>query len=55
VRTEHGGHLGYMFHQRGNDESDMEDTSFMPTQLALFIRHVFERRSSLEKAAAAMD
>lgn len=49
VRTEHGGHLGYMFHQKGENESDMEDVSFMPTELARFITHVFDRRSYLER------
>ena len=55
VRTEYGGHLGYMFHQRDENESDMEEVSFMPTELARLIKHVFERRAYLERGKIAWE
>ena len=55
VRTEHGGHLGYMFHQKDGNESDMEDVSFMPAELARFVKHVFERRAYLERGEIAWE
>jgi predicted alpha/beta-fold hydrolase len=55
VRTEHGGHLGFMFHQRRREEMNMKlgqsETSFMPQELARFVSHVFEGRNSLQKSA----
>jgi hypothetical protein len=45
VRTEYGGHLGFMFHQRHEDETDLTDISFMPAELARYIDHVSEGRS----------
>ena len=41
VRTKHGGHLGNLFHQRREGES-VPQTSWMPTELARFVRHVHE-------------
>ena len=46
VRTEHGGHLGYMFHQAaaqgdgGSSKSTERQTSWMPSELARFFDHV---------------
>lgn len=41
VRTEHGGHLGYIFHQtEQTDEKRM--ASWMPTELARFVEHVHD-------------
>eukprot|EP00554_Chaetoceros_debilis_P006274 CAMPEP_0194078144 /NCGR_PEP_ID=MMETSP0149-20130528/4614_1 /TAXON_ID=122233 /ORGANISM="Chaetoceros debilis, Strain MM31A-1" /LENGTH=473 /DNA_ID=CAMNT_0038759343 /DNA_START=79 /DNA_END=1500 /DNA_ORIENTATION=- len=39
-RTEHGGHLGHLFHIQENDEDGVPSTSFMPVELARFIGHV---------------
>ena len=40
-RTEHGGHLGYMFHQLSdNEKKRARSTSWMPTELSRFISHV---------------
>jgi predicted alpha/beta-fold hydrolase len=47
VRTEHGGHLGYLFHVKKDDGRDPEEVSFMPSELARFVQHVFECRSKL--------
>lgn len=55
VRTQHGGHLGYMFHQKDGNESDMEDVSFMPAELARFVKHVFDRRAYLERDEIAWE
>jgi len=40
VLTEHGGHLGFMFHQISNDDDSVPSTSWMPYQLARFLDHV---------------
>jgi len=54
VRTNHGGHLGYMFHQiNSNDKDNNQDVSFMPFELSRFINHVFERRTFLEGGEVA--
>lgn len=37
--TEHGGHCGYVLHSI-NDDHDSPETSWMPTQLARFLKHV---------------
>jgi predicted alpha/beta-fold hydrolase len=51
VRTEHGGHLGFMFHQVKTDVNpEAIKVSFMPGELARFIRHVYDSRLDLEKA-----
>jgi len=40
LRTEHGGHLGYMFHQL-DDAADVDlESSWMPTELTRFLCHV---------------
>ena len=39
-RTEHGGHLGYMFHQSSDNEKRARSTSYGATELARFISHV---------------
>lgn len=40
-RTEHGGHLGYMFHHLSDKEKKRaRSTSWMPTELSRFISHV---------------
>ena len=49
VRTQHGGHLGYMFHQKDGNDPSTEDVSFMPAELGRFVKHVFERRAYLER------
>ena len=51
VRSDYGGHLGFMFHRRDEteDEAPFEEVSFMPSELARFVNHVFERRAWLEK------
>ena len=51
VRTEHGGHLGYMFHQKDNDNdsiNEVEDVSFMPSEMSRFINYVQEQITSDE-------
>jgi len=53
-RTDHGGHLGYMFHQiSDSDKDNNQDVSFMPFELSRFINHVFERRTFLERGEVA--
>jgi len=43
LRTKHGGHLGYLFHQlEENETSQDKEASWMPLELARFIRHVRE-------------
>lgn len=44
VRTKHGGHLGYIFHQPEQSEyAEIERVaSWMPTELARFIQHVHD-------------
>ena len=37
--TEHGGHCGYVFHEINDDDNDVE-TSWMPTELARFLKYV---------------
>ena len=46
LRSEHGGHLGYMFHSQvlgGGDGNGNTQASFMPTELARFINHCHEQ------------
>ena len=50
VRTEYGGHLGFMFHQKQEDETDMTNISFMPAELARYIDYVSEGRTNPKKA-----
>jgi uncharacterized protein len=49
VRTDYGGHLGYMFHQRDKVQTTEEEVSYMPSELSRFLQHVWERRSSLDE------
>jgi len=42
--TERGGHCGYIFHEKDDEENSK--TSWMPTQLARFLAHVEDTRSS---------
>lgn len=42
VRTKHGGHLGYIFHQPEPEDS-RSVSSWMPTELARFVEHVHEQ------------
>ncbi len=43
LKTEHGGHLGFIFHQlKENETSRGKVASWMPLELARFIRHVGE-------------
>ncbi|KAG7352703.1 alpha/beta fold family hydrolase [Nitzschia inconspicua] len=52
VRTKHGGHLGFMFHQRSKEDRYLqakEGVSFMPSELARFVTHVFDRRAGLDE------
>jgi uncharacterized protein len=49
VRTDYGGHLGYMFHQREKVETTEDEVSYLPSELSRFLQHVWERRSSLDK------
>ena len=45
VRTEHGGHLGFMFHQLEEDENKYNmNASWMPLELSRFIEHVDDSR-----------
>lgn len=45
VRTEHGGHLGFMFHQLEEDETKHNmNASWIPLELSRFIKHVGEVR-----------
>jgi predicted alpha/beta-fold hydrolase len=48
VRTEYGGHLGFMFHQKQEDETDITDISFMPAELARYIDYVSDARTNLK-------
>ncbi len=49
MRTEKGGHLGHLFHRPNSEESEEGTTktqptsSFMPMELARFIKHVHKR------------
>jgi predicted alpha/beta-fold hydrolase len=58
--TEHGGHCGYIFHQRDANERNSK-TSWMPRQLARFLSHieatsvVSERRNDRVVGGAARD
>jgi uncharacterized protein len=49
VRTQHGGHLGFMFHKDEKGEIENKDVSFMPQELARFVDHVWERRIAMEQ------
>ena len=41
VRTQFGGHLGYLFHRLSDAEKQEKRTSsWMPTELARFVRHI---------------
>ena len=42
--TKHGGHCGYVFHTKKEDEK--HETSWMPTELARFLSHVEENLQS---------
>jgi hypothetical protein len=43
VRTKHGGHLGFMFHQLSETEKALErPASWMPLELARFVSHVHD-------------
>ncbi len=45
-QTQHGGHLGFMFHQlRDSDDCTERKASWMPMELARFINHVHECNS----------
>ena len=47
VRTEYGGHLGFIFHQLEEDETSQgKVASWMPLELARFIRHVGESQET---------
>ncbi|CAB9511135.1 Putative esterase YheT [Seminavis robusta] len=63
-RTDHGGHLGFMFHQeQGRNDMERigipmeastmskqeENASWMPTELARFVGLVFEERAALDE------
>lgn len=49
LRTKHGGHLGFMFHQMNENESGQNKAaSWMPLELSRFIRHVRESQSELQ-------
>jgi hypothetical protein len=47
VRTNHGGPLGYIFHQPEHAFGSRRAASWMPMELALFIRHVRYHPNSL--------
>lgn len=47
VRTNHGGHLGYIFHQPEHEVGSRRAASWMPIELARFIRHVRSHPKSL--------
>lgn len=44
VRTEHGGHLGFMFHQLEDENRHNMNASWMPLELSRFIKHVDDSR-----------
>ena len=44
--TDYGGHCGYILHQREPDEKNCK-TSWMPRQLARFLAHIEEERTSV--------
>lgn len=44
VRTKHGGHLGFMFHQLSENEQMVKrPASWMPMELARFLNHVHDK------------
>jgi predicted alpha/beta-fold hydrolase len=44
VRTKHGGHLGFMFHQLSENEKMVKrPASWMPMELARFFHHVHDK------------
>lgn len=48
VRTKHGGHLGYIFHE--SEQTDGERVgSWMPSELARFVQHVHEHPDSYRR------
>ena len=47
VRTEHGGHLGFVFHQPPTGE-EQPSTSWGPHEMARFIQHVHDKKTSSE-------
>eukprot|EP00957_Ditylum_brightwellii_P062702 4758694-Ditylum_brightwellii.AAC.1 len=54
LRTEHGGHLGYLFHQQEQtkeivDDEDEFSASWMPSELARFLDHVSSKQSATHK------
>eukprot|EP00978_Attheya_sp_CCMP212_P015829 scaffold40970_cov49-Attheya_sp.AAC.2 len=52
VRTDHGGHLGFMFHQSSTDDNggridtNKPPASWMPMELARFIEHVHSHQTA---------
>jgi len=44
VRTKHGGHLGFMFHQLSENEQMVKrPASWMPMELARFLNYVHDK------------
>jgi len=46
ARTQHGGHLGFMFHRIKARSKHMENASWMPTELARFISHAYDKTTN---------
>jgi uncharacterized protein len=45
-RMEHGGHLGFYFHQRPDHSQPVPGTSWAPNEMRLFFQHVLRRTAS---------
>lgn len=45
-QTPYGGHLGHLFHQIKQDDGSSRVSSFAPIEMARFLNHVQENRSS---------
>ena len=60
VRTAHGGHLGFMFHQAADTsakeslaDGELEErASWMPSELSRFLNCAFENRAKLDKVSS---
>ena len=59
IRTAHGGHLGFMFHQGENCGSKIaesgERASWMPSELSRFLSGVSEKREKLDQIGSALN
>ena len=49
--SKHGGHCGFVFH---SEERDKRESSFLPTELARFVEHVYKARTGQKSTTVAL-